>query len=729
MRRFNQKGVPFFMNDKIHFSNHTDKYTSGLPIGNGKIAAMVLGSPEKTRFALNHEGLWRTAGKIREVPTRVGNLHDIRDLISNNNYEKATHLAQDSYSRYFEGSQKRIMPYVPAGDLNIIIDAGVVTNYHRSLDLRSGEVFIEFDCSNYGHVEISSFMDHCTMLGHIKILTEKSCPPSLELCRSEDENCSYIVNDTKGRKELLGVLDDELYFLIAVNYASISDNCTTISFGIDVGLDKEKLSVSFDIPDYDLTLMKHKSEFSKLLGKSDISIKFPESDLTTDKRIENLLSEKDITLPILFFNFAKYLMASGSGDYPLNLQGKWNEELTPPWSCDYHLDINLQMNYWFNDVLGMNRANEALFDYCESCIPSARERAKNLYGCRGICFDHASDLWGAMFHDAYGWGTWIGAAPWLAQHFYRHYLYTADIDFLEQRAYPFMCECLDFYEDYTFVKNGKLCISPSCSPENRFTDAGALPISVCEDSAMDISLYRELLIYAIDAAKALGIDQARWQRLLDMTPELKIGSDGRLLEWNKEYQEAEPEHRHLSHLVGLYPGWLVEKNSKLYTACEKSLDYRLSFGGGQTGWSRAWVACLYARLERSDDLWQSIKNLICEQCSTSLLDFHPPIGSYKDKIFQIDGNFGGAAAIAEAFVSVRFNEITLLGACPPAWKSGRITHFKLPYNTDISFDFENGKVTKIELYSPVTHKITIKYPQGSMSIHLKEGEQFEKELC
>lgn len=710
------------MNSKIHFSEYTEKFSSGLPIGNGQIAAMVLGSPQKNRFALNHEELWSTRARKADIPMRADRLKDIRRHLDNEDHENATLAAHDAYSRYFENSNRKIAPYVPAGDLFISIDTGEIYSYSRSLDIKSGEVKVSFKSQNYGNVEMSAFISSKLPLGLIEIKSEKPCEPSIELSRTEDENCVYTIESTALRTELHGVLDGELFFLMAVNHRKISENHTLISFGIDVSEEKSKLFVPSQLPEYAPALSEHKSVFEKKLGESEIILDTAEITDTTDKRVSALSEENDISLPIMFFNFAKYLMASGSGKFPNNLQGKWNEEILPPWSCDYHLDINLQMNYWFTDVLGMGYANEALFNYCERCIPNGRKRAKNLYNCRGICFDHASDLYGSMFHDAYGWGTWISAAPWLAQHFYRHYLYTADIDFLRERAYPFICECLDFYEDYTFIKNGKLCIAPSCSPENRFIGAGELFISICENSAADVSLYRELIIYAIDCAKALGLDDSRWQRLLSLTHDLKIGSDGRLLEWDKEYEEAEPQHRHLSHLVGFYPGWLIEKGSDLAVACEKSLDYRLSVGGGHTGWSRSWVACLYARLGRGEDFWESIKNLICEQCSPSLLDFHPFKGG---PVFQIDGNFGGAAAIAEAFVSTRYNETTLLGACPTAWKSGKIKHFKLPYLTDISFDFSDGKVTKIELTSAVPHEIKLIYPNGSMTVSLEKDKKYE----
>ena len=707
------------MNDTIWFDTPTDVYTSGLPIGNGEIAAMVLGEAGNMRFALNHEVLWRVFERRREVPYRADRLAAIRERIAARDYERATQMTHEAFSHYGAGSARHNMPYVPAGDLFLTMDTGEVRNYSRRLDLRSGVCTVTFDGETCGHVEMVSFISLTDGMGVIRVRADNLSDLQFTLGRVQDENCRYEVMVEGIRASLFGVLDGELHFLIAAEGMLADPGTAVITFGIDVSEERESLSVSLDHSDFDGMLAAHKDEFARRLGSADITVDAPVPDITTDRRIAAFHEGGDPTFPLLFFHYGKYLMVAGSGKLPHNLQGKWNEEIAPPWQCDYHLDINLQMNYWFTDVLGMGYANEALFRWCEACLPYGREKAREQFGCRGICYNLSTDVWGSMFHDAYGWDPWIGAAPWLAQHFYRHYLYTGDVDFLRDRAYPFLVECCEFFEDYAVEYGGKLHITPSCSPENRFAEAGKLPISVCADCAMDISLYREVLTCAHEAAHVLGVDGDRWARLRDKLVDLKIGSDGRLLEWDDEYAECEPRHRHVSHLVGFYPGWDIPKGSAYAKACEKSLDYRLSFGGGQTGWSRAWVACLYARMGRAEDFFECIRNQITEQCSPSLLDFHPPTGSYKNRIFQIDGNFGGTAAICEALVSARYNEVTLLSACPDEWRRGSVSHFRLPYDTEISFDFEDGRITRLQLLSGVSHTVEMILPDRRETVSLE----------
>ena len=716
-------------NHTLWFDHPTDTYTSGLPIGNGELAAMVLGGAGHMRFALNHEALWRTEDRDRPTPHRADRLGEIRECIAQRDYESATQMAHDAYSHYGgEGKPRRNMPYVPAGDLFLKMETGAVFGYTRRLDLKNGLCKVTFDSETLGRVCVESFISLTDGVGVIRVKSDRPVDVGIRLSRTEDEHCRCDVLETDTDLTLLGTLDDTLHFLIAVRRFHVDSTTEIFTFGIDVSEEREALSVTLDCFDFDTMLMAHSLEFARRLGTADIEFDVETAELATDHRVMAFRQGKDPTLPLLFFHFGKYLMVAGSGKLPHNLQGKWNEDIDPPWACDYHLDINLQMNYWFTDVLGMGYANEALFRWCESCMDKGREKARELFGCRGICFALSADAWGSMFHDTYGWDSWVGAAPWLAQHFYRHYLYTGDVDFLRERAYPFLKACCEFFEDFAVEKDGVLHITPSCSPENRFEGAGELPVSVCADCAMDIALYREVLQYADEAARVLGVDGNRWEKLLAKTVTFKIGSDGRLLEWDDEYVESEPKHRHVSHLVGYYPGWLVEKRSDLEKACERALDTRLSAGGGQTGWSRAWVACLYARMGRATDFFECVRNQITEQCSPSLLDFHPPSGKHRDRIFQIDGNFGGTAAICEALVSARYNEVTLLSACPDAWRKGSVLHFRLPYQTEISFDFEDGCVTHICLSSDIPHTVELILPDRRLSVDLRANKAWTRDF-
>ena len=279
-----------------------------------------------------------------------------------------------------------------------------------------------------------------------------------------------------------------------------------------------------------------------------------------------------------------------------------------------------------------------------------------------------------MTPEAFGWAVWTGAAAWIAQHFYRHFQYTEDMQFLKERCYPFLKEVAAFYEDYLIEQNDRLVIVPSQSPENRFPASGdKYPVSICTNCAMDIELITEVMTHAIASARILQVDEtkiATWQSILNHLPPLKIGSNGQLVEWSDEFEEVEPGHRHFSLLYGLHPGELIAPGSPLGKACERTLDLRLAHGGGHTGWSRSWTACFMARLGRAEEAWEHLTALIADFATSSLLDLHPP------RIFQIDGNMGGTAAICEMLMRSTSSDLYLLPALPPAWPCGSVNNFR-----------------------------------------------------
>jgi alpha-L-fucosidase 2 len=327
------------------------------------------------------------------------------------------------------------------------------------------------------------------------------------------------------------------------------------------------------------------------------------------------------------------------------------------------------MNYWMAEAANMPECAESLVQYIERFIPHAKKAAADLYGCRGIWMPLTSDAWGRATPEACGWAVWIGAAPWMAQHIWRHFEYSGDLNFLRDRAYPFFKEVAQFYEDYLVEDaDGVLQIMPSQSPENRFEGTGTWPVSIGVSSAMDVQLAHDALGYAIKTTAILGVDEdfrKKWEAMRSHLPAFKIGTDGRLLEWDKEQDEVEPGHRHLSHLYGLYPSDLfnpIDRPAE-YDAAIKSLRFRLAQGGGHTGWSRAWVACFFARVGNGAEMWKHVNELIMDFATVSLLDLHPP------GIFQIDGNLGGVEAVIQGLVQYWGGKVHLLRALP---QSGRM---------------------------------------------------------
>ena len=385
------------------------------------------------------------------------------------------------------------------------------------------------------------------------------------------------------------------------------------------------------------------------------------------------------------------------------------------------------MNHWPAEPGGLPETAEALFRFIERLTPHAQRAARDIYGCRGVWFPIQTDPWGPCTPESYGWAVWIGAAAWLAQHLWWHYEYGLDLDFLRERAYPFFKEVAAFYEDYLVADEaGVLQAVPSQSPENRIVGGGDLPVTLCVSATMDVVLARDALTYAVSASEALGVDgeeRSIWREMLQHLPDLKIGSRGQLLEWNEEFEEVEPSHRHLSHLIGMFPGDSLdpEATPELWRAAERSLDLRLEAGGGHTGWSRSWVACLYARLGRSADAWEHMCHLISDFSTDTLLDLHPP------GVFQIDGNFGGAAAVIEMLLQSYHGELHLLPALPASWPDGSVSGLRARGGLTVGIEWRGGALERATIESLVDGECLIKHGVG-LAVHDDAGRPVECEV-
>lgn len=753
----------FAQKSVLWYTSPAGVWEDAIPLGNGRLGAMVFGIPGKERIQLNEDSLW--PGKEDEWGLAQGtpdDLKQIRELLKNGDNHKADSLYVLKFSR-----KGIVRSHQTLGDLWLDFQWNDVTEYRRSLDLGTALSSTDFMAEGYKVTQevIASTADDALLI-RLKTNHPKGFRGKIMLSRPDDEgfptakvvtlnnrtlDMSGMVTQRKGKidskpypllhgvqfRTLLSAESDE--DKISANGSELQVNgakeivlkliTTTSYYHKDYVSEAEKDLKQIATKKWDQLFASHTKEYSSWYERMSLDLNTTaQDDIPTDQRIKTVKEGKtDLHLEKLLFDFGRYLLISSSrpGSNPANLQGLWNQHIAAPWNADYHININMQMNYWPAEVCNLSELHMPFFDFTDKLIVKGKEAANKNFGMSGSALPHSTDLWMSAYlqaETAY-WGGWLGSGGWIARHYWEHYLFSRDEAFLRSRALPSIREIAAFYSDWliTDQKDGLLVSSPSTSPENQFITPKGIKAATTMGAAMDQQIIRDAFEIFIAASDVLNERSALLSKVKAQLQKLRsgviLGEDGRILEWDQPYEETEKGHRHMSHLYAFHPGASISKakTPELFGAVRKTLDYRLANGGAGTGWSRAWLINFSARLLDGEMAHDHIQKLLSQSLYTNLFDAHPP--------FQIDGNFGYTAGLAEMLLqSHEEGIIRLLPALPKAWAKGSISGIRARGGHHLNFSWDNGRVKALKITSGQDVN-TILYVNGKeLPLRLSKGE-------
>jgi len=741
------------------------EWLKALPLGNGSLGVMVFGDVNKERIQLNEESMWSGSPDDNDNPEAFAAQAEIRKLLFEGNYKEATELTNRTQICKGAGSGHGNGANVPFGCFQTLGDLWINTgensayeNYYRELDLNDAVVRVRYgqNGTNFQREIFTSYPDQ-VMVAHFTADKPGQISFSCSMTRPErfqtvSENnqllMSGTLHDGKGGDGL-----QYMARLMAVNKngtVSCNDSVLTIENADEVTL---LLSASTDyvlkypeykgrdhkmltsenlekasLKKYGELLAAHKNEYQPWFSRVKLDITPDEIlPVPTDERVQNFKQTKsDPHLVELMFQYGRYLLISSSrpGTLPANLQGIWANKIQTPWNGDYHTDVNIEMNYWPAEVTNLSEMHLPLFDLIESLEGPGSKTAAVQYHNRGWVVHPITNVWGYTSPgESASWGMHTGAGAWICQHILEHYSFSGDKAFLE-RMYPVLKSSAEFYLDWLVEdpKTGKLVSGPAVSPENTFVAPDGSKSQISMGPSHDQQVIWNLFTDFLKASDELNINDQFTDSVkiaLNKLAGPKIGSDGRLMEWAEEFPEAEPGHRHISHMFAIHPGSqiTVENTPELAAAAKKSLDYRIANGGGHTGWSAAWLISQYARLQDGEKANANLVTVLSKSTSPNLFGQHPP--------FQMDANFGTTAGIAEMLLQSHAGLIHLLPALPAEWPSGEVKGLKARGGFEVDMKWQNGSLVSAKIYSAKGGQTKVKYGDTEKSVSLKPGGKFE----